>query len=449
MKKFNFFFNYLTANRTRIQRLSKEGGWIVLGQVAVVIGSLVLVRVLTEMLSPAQYGELALALTIAMLVQQVVMGGLSGGIGRHYAIAIEEKDLGGYLKASKKLLALATLACLFFLISLEMGLGIKGYSQWQGLAAAAFVFSVLSGYNSALNNVQNAARQRAIVAVHNGLNAWLKITFAVAVMLWMGYSGTSVLLGYAIASVAVIGSQWIFLRRLITPQLSVSDKYIPWTRRIWSYSWPFSAWGIFTWLQLSSDRWALQAFATTDDVGQYAVLFQLGYTPISLVTGMAMTFLAPILYQRIGDATDQDRNKSVGILCGRITLMILFVVILSFLVANVFHVQLFRLLVADEYRSISYLFPWIVLAGGIFATGQTIALKLMAEMKSLKLAPAKIVTAILGVALNIAGASIAGINGVVFALVVFSMIYFFWMAYLGFGTNVFCSARIVQKERLP
>lgn len=104
MPHINRILEYLIANRDRIQRLSKEGGWIVLGQVAVVVGSLVMMRMLTEYLTPGQYGELALGLTVAILGNQVVMGGVVNGIGRYYSIAFEKRDLGGYLQASFRLL---------------------------------------------------------------------------------------------------------------------------------------------------------------------------------------------------------------------------------------------------------------------------------------------------------------------------------------------------------
>jgi len=80
----------------RFRRLSKEGFWIVIGQVATVLSALALVRVLTEYLEPAQYGQLALGLTVAGLVNQVVMGGVTAGIGRFYSIAAEKNDLPGY-----------------------------------------------------------------------------------------------------------------------------------------------------------------------------------------------------------------------------------------------------------------------------------------------------------------------------------------------------------------
>ena len=93
----------------RYRRLAREGGWIVAGQFASVLGALVLVRVLTENISPQEYGHLALTLTVAGLINQVVMGGVSNGIGRFYSIASEKHDLLNYLLASRRLMAYATL----------------------------------------------------------------------------------------------------------------------------------------------------------------------------------------------------------------------------------------------------------------------------------------------------------------------------------------------------
>lgn len=414
----------------RIRRLAKEGVWVLSGQVASVVGALVLVRVLTEYLEPAQYGQLALGLTVAGLVNQVVMGGVTAGIGRFYSIAAEKNDLPSYLHASQRLMGYATSAVVAIALVLMVGLLWLGYSRWMGLAAAALVFSVLSGYNASLSGIQNAARQRAVVAFHGGLDAWLKILLAVGVMLLLGNSGTAVVLGYALSSLVVTGSQFFFLRRQIRPQGGKTQIFANWGRQIWAYSWPFSVFGIFTWMQQISDRWALQAFASTQDVGLYAVVFQLGYVPIGLATGIAMTFLGPILYQRSGSASDTSRNISVHRIAWRITFAGLLMTALAFVLTLLLHEWIFQVLVATKYHAVSNLLPWMVLAGGIFAAGQMLALKLMSEMKSVVMTTAKIVTAILGVGLNIYGASRFGLQGVVSALVAFSGVYFFWMAWL-------------------
>lgn len=414
----------------RFNRLAKEGGWIVVGQIATVLGALTLVRVLTEYLDPAQYGQLALGLTVAGLVNQVVMGGVTAGIGRFYSIAAEKNDLPSYLHASRCLMGYATAAVGAIALVLMAGLFWLGYSQWMGLVAAVLVFSVLSGYNLSLGGIQNAARQRAIVAFHGGLDAWLKILLVVGVMLWLGSSSTAVVMGYALSSFLVTGSQFFFLRRLIRPQGEKPQETVDWARRIWTYSWPFSTWGVFTWAQQVSDRWSLQTFSSMQEVGMYAVVFQLGYVPIGLAAGMAMTFLGPILYQRSGIATNHARNTSVHRIAWRITFVGLLVTALAFVLTLFLHEWIFHLLVDTQYHAVSHFLPWIVLAGGIFSAGQMLALKLMSEMKSAAMTAAKIVTAILGVGLNVYGSAQFGLQGVVAALVIFSSIYFFWMAWL-------------------
>jgi O-antigen/teichoic acid export membrane protein len=410
-----------------IQRIAKEGSCIVIGQVASVLGALVLVRVLTEHLEPTQYGQLALGLTVAGLANQVVMGGIGNGIGRLYYIAAEKQDLQGYLRVSHRLVSYAMLAVVAIGLVLMTGLLWLGYSHWMGLTAAALVFSVISGCNSILSGIQNAARQRAIVAFHGGLDAWLKILLAVGVMLWLGASSTAVVIGYTCSSLLVTVSQLFFLRRTIPPQHAHSANHQPWMSQMLAYSWPFSVWGIFTWMQQVSDRWALEAFSTSEVVGRYAVLFQLGYVPISMVTSLAMAFLGPIMFQRSGDATDETRNANVHRLSWWITWVILVMTVTGVAITFVLHEWIFRLLVAAQYRESSYLLPWVVLAGGLFAAGQMLGLKLMSEMKSAKMVSAKIVTALLGVAFNIYGASLAGLRGVVGALVAFSVIYLTWM----------------------
>src|SRR5260221_10420696 len=145
---------------------------------------------------------------------------------------------------------------------------------------------------------------------------------------------------------------------------------------------------------------------------------------------LVASFLAPILYELSGDATDHSRNVNVHRLCWTLTNICLVLTALGFAIAFAMHEWLFRLLVATEFRGVSYLLPWALLAGGLFAAGQMLALKLMSEIRSSVMTKAKIVTALLGVLFNVVGAAFYGMRGVIGALVGFSLIYLVWMAVL-------------------
>ncbi len=414
----------------RFRRLAGEGAWILFGQGASVFGALVLIRVLTEYLGPEEYGKLALGLTIAGLVNQVVMGGVSVGIGRYYSIAAEKKELQNFFLASQILMGLSTIAVVVISLIFIASLFLLGFSQWAGLTVATFVFSILSGYNSCLIGIENAARQRATVAFHTALDSWLKIFLSIGFILWLGSFGTAAVLGYAISTLVVTCSQYFLLQRQLVSSSYNFQLSKSWMTQIWAYSWPFSVFGAFTWMQQVSDRWALQAFVSQHEVGLYAVLFQLGYVPIGLLAGMAVNFIGPILYHRSGDVRNLNRNSSVHRIAWQVTSVCLFITALTFFLTLFIHKQIFQLIVSTEYHAVSNFLPWMVLAGGIFSAGQMLSLKLMSEMKTSAMTSAKIVTATLGVALNIYGASRFGLQGVVIAMLIFSTIYFLWMAWI-------------------
>lgn len=426
------FLNLAKINIHGFSRLAKEGSWIIIGQITSVIGALVLVRVLTDHLLPSQYGQLALGLTVAGLINQVLMGGLNNGISRFYTIAAEKGCISDYLCASFKLMLYATMILVIISLVFIIGLLWLDYTPWIGFAFVALVFSVITSYNATLSGIQNAARQRAVVAFHGSLDAWLKILLVLGLILWLGNSPTAVVIGYALSSLLVTCSQLIFLRRLNPMRTGTRAHSSLWVRQIWSFSWPFSAWGIFTWAQQSSDRWALEAFTNTHEVGLYSVLFQLGFTPIAMMTGLMVAFVGPIVFQQAGDATDAVRSSTVHRYVWSITFISLSVTLLGFIFTLVLHRWIFSLLVGADYQPVSYLLPWLVLAGGMFAAGQIISLKQLSDMKPKALMPVKIVTALLGVILNVYFASVAGLVGIVIALVAFSAIYFVWLVILTF-----------------
>jgi len=427
----------ISQTKSKIIRLIKEGGWILIGQVAAIAGALVSVRILTEYLSPAQYGHFALGLSIAVMINQLIFGGVSNAIGRYFSIASENGDLNGYKNASLKLIIYSTVLVVILGIFFIIGLWVGDLKNWIDITVAALIFSIITGVVGSISGLQNAARQRAVVAFFSGLEAWLKIGLAILIMYWLGKSSTAVMIGYACALTLILALQIISLKKLVKISNINYKENNKWIKKMLEYSLPFSIWGVFTAAQQASDRWSLQKYGSTVDVGHYAVLFQVGYTPISIITTLAINFLGPILFQRSGDATDKGRNNDVERITWIFTLTSIVITTIAFTLAMALHEWIFSWLVAFQYQVVSNLLPWMVLAGGLYASGQMLALKFMSDLKSSALTAPKITTAIIGILLNIVGAVHAGINGVVYALCVSSALYFIWTV---------CLVRKIEKK---
>jgi O-antigen/teichoic acid export membrane protein len=406
----------------------RELTWVISGQLLAAMAALAGVRLMTGLLSPIAYGQLALGMTVALLISQTLYGPLTNGIARYYAPASERGDLGSYLQASWKLIRSLTNAIVLAAAFLMVGAAIYGRTQWIALGITALIFSVLSGYIGIISGIQNAARQRSIVALHQAAVACARFAFAALLISLLGATSTIAFLGYAIGTLVVLISQFAFFRRVRVS--SVGSNQDSWHGQILRYAWPFYSWSLFTWAQLSSDRWALAIFADPKDVGLYAALFQLGNNPIAMASTMVLQLLAPIFYQRAGDGTDRQRNIHVGKLgwyCALVALGATGVAVLGALLA---HDGIFRLLVAAKYASVSPLLPYMFLASGLFVGSQMIELSLMSQMKTRMMVVAKITAAVAGVALNLVGAFLYGIEGVVAAGVTTSAFYFLWLGIL-------------------
>jgi O-antigen/teichoic acid export membrane protein len=163
-------------------------------------------------------------------------------------------------------------------------------------------------------------------------------------------------------------------------------------------------------------------------VGYYEVLFQLGYAPMLLATGIVVQLYAPIFFERSGASRDPARNAQVHRSITRVTMLVCAATAIAALAGWALCDAIFRLAAGEQYRSVAYLLPWMIAAGGIFGAGQTVSLHFMTELKPARMLGAKITTALLGVAANCAGAHAFGVPGVVAASLAFSIAYFGWIA---------------------
>lgn len=417
-------------------RLAAESLQVMAGQALAIVGSLLLLRALSQQLLPSAYGVLALGLTGSLLVSLAINGGTTVAIGRYFSPAQEAGTLASYLRASGRMLwrdqRLIAALTGFTAVVFALVLG----PLWMRLALGAGCAAITSGWLSAQVALLTSGRHRLAASVLTAFDPWVKLLLLLLYWRWMAAGPAQALFIYACgtALVALIADrlmQHLLGHRLRLGPIDVDATGQDWLRQMRDFARPFTRFGLLAWLQQSSDRWALQAWTGPMSVGQYAVLYQLGYSPVGIISNMLNTLVAPILYGRAGDATNQDRNQVVHRLVKKLTLLGLLFSVGAFVLAVLLHRWLFALLVAPAYQGLSFWFPWLVLAGSLFSVGQMIALKFMSDNRTAELGRVKSLTALLGTLFNALGAAVHGIAGVVVAQNVFSLLYLVWMIYLG------------------
>jgi O-antigen/teichoic acid export membrane protein len=169
-------------------------------------------------------------------------------------------------------------------------------------------------------------------------------------------------------------------------------------------------------------------------VGLYAALFQSGFGPMTLAFNVLIHFFIPILFSRAGDGSDVSQINDARNLNVRLIGFFLVLSFAAFSVTAAFHRPLFSLFVAPQFRSVSGLFPVLVLSGGLFSCGQLASIQILSGTTSNQLILPNIGSAVTGTLLTIVAAAYWGLVGVVIASLVSSIIYLVWVLRVAPGT---------------
>ena len=415
-------------NSIRIKRLGKEFFWTSFAQISTLIGSFIGIRLITELLSPTQYGELALGMTVSTFMQAIAFGPLGNGAFRFFSSAKEE----GFESTKSYFAALCRLAfyiiCLltFLAIIVTLVFGVFGSLDSFALGFTAFFFGLFLGLNNLINSIQNAARNRTIVALHQTFATFGRISLSTLLIICFGASSSRAMLGYALATIFVFLSQNYFLKRSLMKKFNSKNlrtiEQSEWISKLTSYSWPFATWALLGWGRSASERWALDFFTSTKDVGIYSALYQVGYVPISLFFNMWLSFVNPVIYQRAGDGRNISRLRKIYHDCWKLTCLGFILVLFMTGFTSIFHKFIFLILLPESYNTYSYLLPAVVFAGGILSINHHITTAIHSHNKTSTLIIPTNLLHFIGLSLNILGACYFGAEGLVFSLTLYSIL---------------------------
>lgn len=362
-------------------KLRAELFWVIVGQFLGFVGSFIGIKVLTTVMGPKGYGELALGLTIAGLFNMYLYGPLANVVARFFAVYRERGELPVYFGVLKKThtvlaLLLCTLAGIVALVVWPW-LG----AEWALIALVAILYSVVSGINSSYISLQSAMRQRQVVALHQGADVWLRTGLSILFVYVAGSSGYLALLGYAVGTFLITLSQSIFAKR--SPELvsywqveSDNAELIRSSRQEFTkYATSFMFFSGFAAISMYSDRWIVQTLYSLKDVGVYAAISQIAIAPANLLYAMISQLMVPIIFENAGTMTtlQQERKSRQLVLYTCMILGSLSLVMVG--VAIVFHKLIVSLLTASTFSQHSHIL-WIILASNsLLNIGQILSMK--------------------------------------------------------------------------
>jgi len=414
--------------------------WVALGNTINILGLLLIIKLFTKRLSPTEYGIYYLSLSVSIFVNQIFFGPLSNSVSRYFIISVtenESKDLlfNTFIIIKKIVLILTILFIISILILIN-----SGEFKYILLLISTYFFSIFTGISSIISSLQNINRQRKIAAFFQVLDAIIKILVIYLFINLFSKSANVVSIATTISAFILLISQLLFIYRnendLI---LDFNVNYLKkWDVKLINFSLPFSFWGIFTWAQISSDRWFLGKFSDTNSIAKYAVLFQIGYYPLTILMGYIVQTVTPILFHRAGNGQDISKIKSTTVLNFKIAILSFIITIIGSLFTFIFHDYISIIFTSSQYYEVSKYLPFMILSGGLFATSQILSLDFLSQMKINELMIIKITTALLGIFISFILIKNLGFIGAIYSNICFSVIYLliiFFIIVFRFNTN--------------
>lgn len=417
---------------SKLFKLTPEAAWVFVGQAGTAVAGLAGIKLLTHVLAPSEFGRLALANTIVALIGTNIFGPLGQGVMRFWAISKDRGNLDVFYSVSNRYARFAIYIVSSLTIISTPFLLMKG-ANWGVLLMLALIVGAVTGWLGLRISVFTAARKRKQIALLNIGNAFLRPVIAVGLIVLIASDASWAMIGYLSATFLILLIAERLYHHAVSETASStleSDKITSvskgLSKEILSFSWPFLVWGVFGWVYMSSDRWALQTFYGAEVVGAFAVVSQLAVYPLIFGSGFLSRLFTPIAFQRVGDLTNRHNiisaNKLLGVMTGVYILGTVILISLFFL----FHHSLVLLISNSQYAEFSFLLPWLTAAWGLFYLGQVLStFGMLANNSKVYIMP-KLLSAIVAGGSTFYLASKVGPVGVVWGLAVAGFVYAMW-----------------------
>jgi O-antigen/teichoic acid export membrane protein len=406
--------------------LAGEAFWVAFGAALSTLAGFVGVRLLTGVMVPEEYGKLGLAMSLAMSLRYSLGAMFRTGTARFYSVARDSASFVWYWRLLRKI---SVLVCVGNLLAGAL-LFIVFYAAGQSENAWMISLSVLTGGLIVISGIgtgiQSGARNRKAVCWNQNLFNWGRFAFAFVLAVLFSGSALSALVGFLAAILLTLVSQYLFVRKELFPLMrSEGPVGKGHSTGFFAYLWPLLISGVFIWIQLFSIRWAIRQFGSLADVGSYFAYYQIGFMPALVGSGFLITFLNPIFFSHVGDGSDQKAQRKVRVINGRISVVMLAIVLAGFATVLALQSVLAQILVSPAYRADGWMLPWLVLSGGLYAVARQFLLSIYSGMDSKKMLSVSITGGVLALVLNLAGGWFGGVPGILFGGVCFSLIFVF------------------------
>lgn len=328
-------------------------------QVVAALGQLVGVRLLTEVLTPAVFGEASLLLGVAALVTSTLINPSLQALLRYYPADVEFSNpafvTAVAIKNIWRTVKTAVQASLPLLVAAVL-------FRWVTLVDVLLITALVGvdGLRMFQTSVLNATRQHGLYGAWQIGEAWGRPMIAYWAVTVIGVRTDAVLAAFVATSAAL----YVVLRRkaLVSagaaPPNGIGEEEL--LRNFRTYARPLIPVGLIGWISGMADRYMIGGLLSAKDVGTYVAVYGLSSRPMLMLSSITETAIRPRYYSAI----ERQSSSSKKYLTAWLIISVVGGVAVC-LVFAYFHQYVSFLLLGQAFRESSHLTPWIAAGYGL------------------------------------------------------------------------------------
>lgn len=349
------------------RRVARDGAWAAVGQVVATAAAFASIRMMTELISPEEYGRLMLLVGVSALALGVTSTPRLQALMRYYpdwsriGQAQHLRNIVGKSIAIAVAIAVVAISGIWFVVAVLLN-----ETWFTGLLIGALL--VADTARSFVLSLLNVTRQQRSAAAIYAADAWSRPLMAIAAVSIFGSNANAALGGYVAGSALVTVLMQLAMRGRRSsplgplPEFRGIDRNLSATVR--RYALPLIPLGVVGWVSGVGDRYFLGGSLGLQEVGIYAAAYGLASQPFLMMAGVIELTMRPVLQNAIASGSSDlvARTKrgflllvASGAICG-----VLGFLVLSDVVGLV--------LLAPEFRGAVQLMPWIAFGYALYVT---------------------------------------------------------------------------------
>ncbi len=358
------------------RRLAGDAFWVLFGQLASAMALLAGTRILTELVTPDIYGQVALlngfvALGVAVFSYPFICAGM-----RLLPECRDHQERADLHRVVFRLTARATLLAIALLVS---GGAFYGY-----VAQSYSILFAMTGVLLAVTVRRELGIQLLIgERKHRGASLWqtsdsiLRPVSAILLVWWGGQKAEWVLLGYILASL-ISNTFWSLFQDPRPAKNKRPTIVRSFNTDVWAYALPLIPMELIFWVNGLGDRYVIGYFMTAAEVGLYAATYMIINEAFNRSAMVLLRIFQPVYFQScaLNQAREGFRILWVWIAC---VLALGFIGVTLLLMTGDW---VATLVLAKSYHSAVDLMPAIAVGCALHALGTVVAQPLLANKRT-------------------------------------------------------------------